>query len=51
MDRPEVACKDPALETRHKREKEEHAGGEYDINISKYFKLMLLNIDQSIFED
>jgi hypothetical protein len=32
-------------------EKEEHAGGEYDIDVLKYFKLMLSSIDQSIFED
>ena len=30
---------------------EEHAGGEYDINILKYFKLVSSSIDQSIFED
>ena len=32
------------------RFKEEHAGGEYDIDITKYFKLVS-SIDQSIFED
>jgi hypothetical protein len=33
-------------------EKEEHAGGEYDIDIGKYFKLVSSNnVDQSIFED
>jgi hypothetical protein len=32
-------------------EKKEHAGGEYDIDILKYFKLVSLSIDQSIFED
>jgi hypothetical protein len=31
-------------------EKEEHADDEYDINITKYFKLVS-SIDQSIFED
>jgi hypothetical protein len=31
-------------------EKEEHACGEYDIDITKYFKLVS-SIDQSIFED
>jgi hypothetical protein len=31
-------------------EKEEHAGGEYDIDITKYFKLVS-SADQSIFED
>jgi hypothetical protein len=31
-------------------EREEHTGGEYDINITKYFKLVS-SIDQSIFED
>jgi hypothetical protein len=31
-------------------EKEEHAGGEYDIDITKCFKLVS-SIDQSIFED
>jgi hypothetical protein len=31
-------------------EKEEHAGSEYDINITKYFKLVS-SVDQSIFED
>jgi hypothetical protein len=32
-------------------EKEEHAGGEYDIVIDKYFKLVSSHVDQSIFED
>jgi hypothetical protein len=32
-------------------EKEEHAGDEYDIDVLKYFKLVSLSIDQSIFED
>ena len=32
-------------------DKEEHAGGEYDIDILKYFKLVSTSIDQSIFED
>jgi hypothetical protein len=32
-------------------EKEEHAGGEYDIDIDKYFKLVSSRVDQSIFED
>jgi hypothetical protein len=32
-------------------EKEEHAGGEYDIDIEKYFKLVVSNVNQSIFED
>jgi hypothetical protein len=32
-------------------EKEEHAGGEYDIDIDKYFKLVSSHVDQSIFED
>jgi hypothetical protein len=32
-------------------DKEEHAGGEYDIDILKYFKLVSSSIDQSIFED
>jgi hypothetical protein len=32
-------------------EKEEHAGGEYDIDITKFFKLVSSSIDQSIFED
>ncbi len=32
-------------------EKAEHAGGEYDIDILKYFKLVSSSIDQSIFED
>jgi hypothetical protein len=32
-------------------EKEEHAGGEYDIDVLKYFKLVSSSIDQSIFED
>jgi hypothetical protein len=31
--------------------KEEQAGGEYDIDILKYFKLVSFSIDQSIFED
>ena len=31
-------------------EKEEHAGGEYDIDALKYFKLVSSSIDQSIFE-
>jgi hypothetical protein len=32
-------------------EKGEYAGGEYDIDITKYFKLVATNVDQSIFED
>ena len=32
-------------------EKEEHAGGEYDIDMAKYFKLVSSTIDQSIFEE
>ncbi len=32
-------------------EKEEHAGGEYDIDILKYFKLVSWSIDQSIYEN
>ena len=32
-------------------EKEEHAGGEYDIGILKYFKLVSWSIDQSIYEN
>jgi hypothetical protein len=32
-------------------EKEEQAGGKYDIDITKYFKLVASNVDQSIFED
>jgi hypothetical protein len=32
-------------------DKEEHAGGEYDIDILKYFKLVSSSIDLSIFED
>jgi hypothetical protein len=32
-------------------EKEEHAGGEYDIDIDKYFKLVSSQVDQSIFQD
>jgi hypothetical protein len=32
-------------------DKEEHAGGEYDVDILKYFKLVSSSIDQSIFED
>jgi hypothetical protein len=31
--------------------KEEHAGGEYDVDITKFFKLVSTNVDQSIFED
>jgi hypothetical protein len=34
-----------------REDKEEHAGGEHDIDILKYFKLMSSSIDQSIFED
>jgi hypothetical protein len=34
-----------------KEEKEEHAGGEYDIDILKYCKLVSWSIAQSIFED
>jgi hypothetical protein len=33
------------------QEKEEHAGGEYDIDIEKYFKLVSSSADQSIFEN
>jgi hypothetical protein len=33
------------------KEKEEHAGGEYDVDITKFFKLVSTNVDQSIFED
>jgi hypothetical protein len=33
------------------KEKEEYTGGEYDIGIAKYFKLVSSSIDQSIFED
>jgi hypothetical protein len=36
---------------RDMEDKEEHAGGEYDIDILKYFKLVSSSIDQSIFED
>ncbi len=32
-------------------EKEEHAGGEYNIEIDKYLKLVSSHVDQSIFED
>jgi hypothetical protein len=32
-------------------DKEEHTGGEYDIDILKYFKLVSTSIDKSIFED
>jgi hypothetical protein len=32
-------------------EKEEQAGGEYDVDIVKDFKLVSSSIDQSIFED
>ena len=32
-------------------EKEEHAGGEYDVDIMKFFKLVSTSVDQSIFED
>jgi hypothetical protein len=32
-------------------DKEEHAGGEYDIDVLKYFKLVSTSIDKSIFED
>jgi hypothetical protein len=32
-------------------EKEEHAGGEYDVDITKFFKLVSTSVDQSIFED
>jgi hypothetical protein len=33
-------------------EKEEHTGGDYDIDIAKYFELVLPGVvDQSIFED
>ena len=33
------------------KEKEEHAGGEYDVDITKFFKLVSTNIDLTIFED
>jgi hypothetical protein len=32
-------------------EKREHAGGDYDSDIAKYFKLVSSSIHQSIFED
>ena len=32
-------------------EKEEHAGGEYDVDLLKFFKLVSTNVDQTIFED
>jgi hypothetical protein len=32
-------------------EEEEHGGGEYDIDMAKYFKLGSSIVDQSIFED
>jgi hypothetical protein len=32
-------------------EKKENAGGEYDIDIVKYFKLVSSSIDQPIFDD
>ncbi len=32
-------------------DKEEHTGGEYDIDVLKYFKLVSTSIDKSIFED
>jgi hypothetical protein len=33
------------------KEKEEHAGGEYDVDILKFFKLVSTNVDTTIFED
>jgi hypothetical protein len=33
------------------KEKEEHVGGEYDVNITKFFKLVLTNVDKTIFDD
>jgi hypothetical protein len=33
------------------KEKEEHAGGEYDVDISKFFKLVSTNVDKTIFDD
>jgi hypothetical protein len=33
------------------KEKEEHAGDEYDVDILKFFKLVSTNVDQTIFED
>jgi hypothetical protein len=39
------------LLTQDMEEKEEHVGGEYGIHVLKYFKLVSLSIDQSIFED
>jgi hypothetical protein len=32
-------------------EREEHAGGIYDIDIAKYFKLVSSSVHRSIFED
>jgi hypothetical protein len=31
-------------------EKEEHAGGEYDVDLLKFFKLVSTNVDHTIFE-
>jgi hypothetical protein len=33
------------------KEKEEHAGGEYDVDILKFFKLVSTNVDTTIFKD
>ena len=31
------------------KEKEEHTGGEYDVDITKFFKLVSTNVDKTIF--
>jgi hypothetical protein len=36
MDRPEVACKDPAVEIRQEKQKEQAGAGEYNIDFSIY---------------
>ena len=33
------------------KEKEEHTGGEYNVDISKFFKLVSTNVDKTIFDD
>jgi hypothetical protein len=32
------------------KEKEEHVGGEYDVDISKFFKLVSTDVDKTIFD-
>jgi hypothetical protein len=50
-DETEAACKNPAYQAGCEGEGRTCRGGEYDVDISKFFKLVSTNVDQTIFED